>query len=340
MGQSVFPTPSNSGVNYISNTFSSLPSASLANRGNTYFTSDTGVLYISTGARWIPWTSIDNSIPIDLLVIAGGASGGALNGGGAGGVLELTSRLVIPGTTYTCTVGSGGAGVNVGSTGTLPGIAGSNSQFGSFTAAVGGGRGAAGGDPANNAGNGGSGGGTARLITFQGLGTAGQGRDGGYSTNTGDARAGAGGGGAGAVGGNCTQTSFACGAGGAGTNVYSSWATATTTGVSGFYGGGGGGGADDVANTAPQPGGSGGGGTGGGGNTNGTVGNGTANTGSGGGGVGVRRASTNSGSGGSGLVIARFTGTYTAAATTGSPTRVVTGGFTYYTWTGNGSITI
>jgi hypothetical protein len=36
----------------------------------------------------------------------------------------------------------------------------------------------------------------------------------------------------------------------------------------------------------------------------------------------------------------RFSGTYTASATTGSPTRTVSGGFTYYKFTGTGSITI
>jgi hypothetical protein len=46
------------------------------------------------------------------------------------------------------------------------------------------------------------------------------------------------------------------------------------------------------------------------------------------------------GNGGSGVVIIRTLGTYTATATTGSPTRTVTGGYTYYIWTGNGSITI
>jgi hypothetical protein len=36
----------------------------------------------------------------------------------------------------------------------------------------------------------------------------------------------------------------------------------------------------------------------------------------------------------------RYNGTYTATATTGSPTRVVSGGYTYYTFTGSGSITV
>jgi hypothetical protein len=35
----------------------------------------------------------------------------------------------------------------------------------------------------------------------------------------------------------------------------------------------------------------------------------------------------------------RFTGSYTAAATTGSPTRVESGGYTYYKFIGNGSVT-
>jgi hypothetical protein len=44
--------------------------------------------------------------------------------------------------------------------------------------------------------------------------------------------------------------------------------------------------------------------------------------------------------GGSGIVIIRYADTYAAAAsTTGSPTVVTSGGYRYYTWTGNGSIT-
>ena len=60
----------------------------------------------------------------------------------------------------------------------------------------------------------------------------------------------------------------------------------------------------------------------------------------GGGATGVRRVQQYSGSGGSGFAILRFAGSYTAAATTGSPDRREGGGYTYYTWTGNGSITI
>jgi hypothetical protein len=51
-------------------------------------------------------------------------------------------------------------------------------------------------------------------------------------------------------------------------------------------------------------------------------------------------AGISAGNGGSGVVIIRTSGSYTASATTGSPTRTVTGGYTYYIWTGNGSITI
>jgi hypothetical protein len=39
-------------------------------------------------------------------------------------------------------------------------------------------------------------------------------------------------------------------------------------------------------------------------------------------------------------VVLRTLGSYTAAATTGSPTRSVDGTYTYYVWTATGSITI
>jgi hypothetical protein len=70
---------------------------------------------------------------------------------------------------------------------------------------------------------------------------------------------------------------------------------------------------------------------------------GTANTGGGGGGAGYQSSPAgdqDGGAGGSGIVILRRAGSYTAGATTGSPTRTESGGFTYYVWTGSGSITI
>jgi len=54
-------------------------------------------------------------IPIDYLVIGGGGSGGgnrgtsvAGGGGGAGAYINGTGFIVVPGTTYTVTVGAGG----------------------------------------------------------------------------------------------------------------------------------------------------------------------------------------------------------------------------------------
>ena len=65
------------------------------------------------------------------------------------------------------------------------------------------------------------------------------------------------------------------------------------------------------------------------------------NGGSGGGGLSAGGGSSgrSSGSGGSGLVLLRIAGTYTATATTGSPTRTVSGGYTYYAYTATGSFT-
>jgi hypothetical protein len=75
------------------------------------------------------------------------------------------------------------------------------------------------------------------------------------------------------------------------------------------------------------------GGLGGGGAGNGTAG--TANTG---GGAGTSNGTF--GNGGSGIVILRYPDSYAAAAsTTGSPTINTTGGYRYYKFTGDGSIT-
>ena len=257
----------------------------------------------STGTYWVH--EFYNSgifvprvtLTADCLVVAGGGAGGnnSGGGGGAGGFLTFTSQSLTV-QAYTVTIGAGGVGKYDPTNG-------SNSQFGSLTAAVGGGRG--GGIPQQAqpaASTGGSGGGGATV--YQGdssnatgaAGTSGQGYAGGTvsgNTSTASQTVGAGGGGSSAVGANATVASTNGGNGGAGTsNSYSG--TAVT------YAGGGGGGAG--SSYSGGSGGSGGGGNGGSGSTAPVAG--TANTGGGGGGGG--NPSTTGASGGSGIVIVRY----------------------------------
>lgn len=231
------------------------------------------------------------AISADYLVIAGGG-GGWVGGGGAGGyrtsiggtALSLTAQA------YSVTVGAGGA---------PQGTSGSNSVFSTITS-TGGGAGAGG----VTVYNGGSGGGGSNDATNYGTGNAG-----GYSPsegNNGGSRVSSttsgGGGGAGAVGNNASGTTG--GAGGNGSNSASTWATATQTGVNGYYAGGGGGGG--VGGGALGSSGGGLGGLGGGGNAEsaGVAGRpGQVNTGSGGGG---QYYVASQGNGGSGLVIIRY----------------------------------
>jgi hypothetical protein len=248
----------------------------------------------------------------DVLVVAGGGSGGwpYSGGGGAGGVIAFSAQSLS--TAQTVTVGAGGAGAYNAGNGQL----GSNSVFGSLTAAVGGGGGV--GDTAG-AGNvnrdGGSGGGGAAIsrnpsFNAGGTGVSGQGNAGGSGspssyTNEG----GGGGGGAGAVGSNATGTNS--GNGGAGTNSVTNWGalsgalTTTGLGVSGFIAGGGGGGTNAVAANAGN-GGSGGGGRGASNDGTRESEAGTMNTGSGSGGGGAGGAPASPKNGGSGLVIVRY----------------------------------
>lgn len=237
----------------------------------------------------------------DVLVVAGGGAGGlAAGGGGAGGVLAFATQSLANGTGYTCAVGAGGAGF----TSYQNPISGTNSQFASLTASIGGGGGGGYNGSAYVSGaNGGSGGGSGwGLSNTYGTGTSGQGYNGGLGAQDasgGVARNGGGGGGAGGVGGNGSIGTPP--PGGSGVNTVTNWGslsavfTATGLGVSGYLAGGGGGSPNTGAGGA---GGSGGGGAGGG--TAGTAG--VANTGSGGGG-----SSASSGSGGSGIIIVRYT---------------------------------
>lgn len=248
----------------------------------------------TTSGYFVPQTTLS----CDVLQIAGGGGGGSRSGGGggAGGISYLTSQ-VFPAASQVVAVGAGGVGGSRSTAGTN----GTNSRVAALTAAVGGGFGGSAVISTGGA-SGGSGGGAANNGTGS-AGTAGQGFAGGNSNNTSfDA---AGGGGAGAVGANASTVSIGSGAGngGAGVNTYSSWASVTNTGVSGFFAGGGGGGSFGSSNHGI-------GGSGGGGNgANTAPTNGIANTGGGAGGCGNSANTDGSpvgANGGSGIVIVRY----------------------------------
>jgi hypothetical protein len=286
--------------------------------------------------------TVANFITVDFLVLAGGGGGaGYGGGGGAGGLRSSVGKTgrnatlespisVSAGVTCTITVGSGSAATSYNAT---RGPAGGNSSISvsGFTTVTSLGGGASGSNGSTPGGSGGcGGGGNGGHSSAGGSGTTGQGFDGGTASGN-SAYTGGGGGGTGGAG--AASTGTAIGNGGVGLQI-TDWATPTSTGAnSGYYGGGGGGSSDQGRAGA---GGLGGGGAGSNAGSNASPG--TANTG-GGGGSAIQNNGT-SAAGGSGLVLLRFSGTYTAAATTGSPTRNVTGGYTYYTFTGDGSITI
>jgi hypothetical protein len=247
--------------------------------------------------------TVPTPVTTDFLVIAGGGGGGtdlsaadrATGGGGAGGLRSSVTATGGGGTlessisitsSFTVTVGAGGA----------QGAGGSSSVFSNITSLGGGSGGYVnnGGDPA---GSGGSGGGSSSFReTFPGSGTANQGYAGANGTNAGPT-GGGGGGGAGSVGG--AGSSGTGGNGGNGVAV-------SITGSSVTYGGGGAGGSGQGTGggyTGIGTGGNGGGGNGGYAST--TSGAGGAGQGGGGGG----RTGGNSavaGTGGSGIVILRY----------------------------------
>jgi len=274
-----------------------------ANGGDVY--SDNSYWYhaFTLSGNFVP----NQALTADVLVIAGGGGGGlsgippysGAGGGGAGGVLAFSSQSLTTSTNYSCLIGGGG---NAGSSG-------SNSQFGSLTAAVGGGNGGTGYNSTTSGGSGGSGGGGGGNVGSPGGGgsaTSGQGNAGASGFNSASEPTGGGGGGAGNAG--STGNVSIGGAGGAGTNSVTNWgalsAVLTTTGLgsSGYLAGGGGGaGWNQPVST------SGAGGIGGGGNgspsNNASGFAGLVNTGSGGGGNSIANPT---GNGGSGLIIVRY----------------------------------
>jgi len=249
--------------------------------------------YTTTGSStWIAPVGVTS---VNYLVVAGGGAGGSAGptmydsgsgGGGAGGVAN-GSLVIIPGTSYTLTVGTGGTGAS----GRTRGANGSNSVFATITA-IGGGGGAPGVASSDGA-AGGSGGGSS-VSGIGGAATPGQGFAGGSSTTS----SGAGGGGAGGAG--SASPNNQGGNGGAGF-------TSSISGSPVTYAGGGGGGAYSAS---PGPGGSGGSSIGGAGGVNNASGSNATGYGSGGGGSGGTYNTTGTlsgGSGSSGIVILSYT---------------------------------
>lgn len=276
--------------------------------------------------------NIAQSINTEVLVVAGGGGGGNRmgGGGGGGGVLSDNAFTVNPGS-YSVTVGQGGAGTISGG-GASSGANGGNSQFSTLTALGGGGGGSNYASSTLYPGrDGGSGGGCAgHANTTYGVGTPGQGNNGGATAGTYYPSGGGGAGGAGTsnpanggagVSNSILGTAYYWGAGGAGAGY---------TGIAGNGGlGGGGGGGPKVS----------GGGIGGSGGlnpgsdaragtlvaeTNVPAGQGGANTGSGGGGGSHNNSNNAGGSGGSGIVVVRYLETAGSGTWTSSNTSVAT----------------
>ncbi len=231
----------------------------------------------------------------DYLLVGGGGGGGGGSsttsggGGGSGRVNISSTRISIPASAQTITVGTGGA---IG-TQTTRGGTGGTSSIAALATAVGGGGGGAG-ATTTTGGNGastGAGGGASAAAAAGATPTFGNVGGAGFTSATSNLRAGGGGGGPGSAG---TAATSAQGGGG-GTGTTSSFTNASVT-----YGGGGGGGAA----TNVGAGGSSNGGSGGAGTNAGVAG--VANRGGGGGGGGNGTANKNGGLGGTGLVIIRY----------------------------------
>jgi hypothetical protein len=246
------------------------------------------------------WTAPTGVTQVEVLVVGGGGGGGynGGGGGGAGGLLYSAAYTVTPGTSYTVTVGAGGApssaSANVASVG-------SNSVFDALTAYGGGGgnsRSTTSGTTAGGSGGGGAAAGTG-FANSAGTGVAGQGTAGGVGTASDLGANAAGGGGGGASNSGQVGSYVLAGGGGNGLNF-------SITGTPTWYAGGGGGGTC-VNGLNPAQGGLGGGGGGGIATSQAGV-TGTAGTGGGGGGG---NGSGTPGTGGSGVVIIRYAVTST-----------------------------
>jgi hypothetical protein len=226
---------------------------------------------------------------IGILVIGGGGGGGYNfgGGGGAGGFIYNVNYAVTSNTTYSFNVGSGG----IGSTSSLRNTSGNDSTFDSLTSVGGGGGGEYYGVAAYN---GGSGGGMSPGRPGPGLGTAGQGNNGGYEQKAGGTTGGGGG-----------------GASLAGSIVGGDGISSNISGKDVYYSGGGGGGTQSSLVNAN--GGLGGGGQGRNGFSNILLSQDGAINSGGGGGGGINDDPTpRAGNGGSGIIIISYSSNFSA----------------------------
>jgi len=294
------------------------------------------------------WSNVDVTVPpysVSWLVVAGGGSGSGgrsagSGGGGAGGYrssynsetsgggASAESALSFEvGTTYTVTIGAGGAGQE-----DLGGLQGGNSSIsGSDISTItsiggGGGQNMYGHGQSGGSGGGGGYGGSGYA------GTSGQGYAGGADLYHGGGYYGGGGGGGASEVGKQGVSSPARVAGDGGDGRAS-----TITGSSVTYAGGGGG-AERFGDLAGGSGGAGGGADGRRGNSTEDGIAATANTGGGGGAAGGDSTGQDGGAGGSGVVILRMpTGNYSGTVT-GSPTVTTDGNDTIVKFTSSGTI--
>lgn len=269
--------------------------------GDLRYNSTLSYVEVYTGTDWV---SVGGNYAAYFVAVAGGGGGsGSTGAGGAGGYIE-NATVLVPGTTYTITIGAGGAAATSGTNTT-----------GLSVTAVGGGTAAT---------SGGSGGGANyTAASTVGSGTTAQGYAGGVANYEPGPNycSGGGGGGANAAGSAGLSGQSRGGNGGAGRYT-------TITGTLTPFGGGGGGGATGNNYTGASSGGAGGGGAG----NNATGVAGTINTGGGGGGGGSA-----GGAGGSGIFIMSIPTTRYTGVTTGSPTVSTSGSNTILQFTSSGT---
>src|SRR6056300_1518401 len=165
------------------------------------------IVYSGATKGWIPTVDDDvtletpQSYSADMLVIAGGGGGGANGGGGGAGGYRTSTQDLSIGSTYTITVGDGGAKGQSASTN--PGTVGSNSSISgtglTTITSAGGGFGGGNDRDGGDGGSGGGGGGASESGSPKNSGTSigGDGGDGLSSSITGSAVTRGGGGGCG-----------------------------------------------------------------------------------------------------------------------------------------------